>query len=201
MLEQTRRSCYFLFSLFAMLLTQVLHISCVDININFAIQVLSYFISILSEVPWTFQVNLQPAEHLLFWKQFSKMCPSAVRISGPPCPDGGGGKCQTCTKTFLEQMGMWVQNFIKIGAAVWISISPSHTNRQTDNQTFVNSIWYIYRLARSGAAKPPPFLPFLSYFSIFYCISPFFIVLCLFLPCPIPIPASVKGQTLRFYIY
>jgi len=74
------------------------------------------------------RVNLQPAEHLLFCKQFSKMCPSAFRVSGPP----GGGGCQIYSKTFLGQTAMCVQNFIKIHAGVWISISPLHTNRQTN---------------------------------------------------------------------
>jgi len=31
----------------------------------------------------------------------------------------------------LGQEGMCVENFIKIGAGVWISISPPNTNRQT----------------------------------------------------------------------
>jgi len=66
------------------------------------------------------------------------MCPSGFRVSGPPGPgvDGGGG--QTFTKTFV----MYVQNFIKIGAGVWISITPSHTNRQTDKQTSVHPFLY-----------------------------------------------------------
>jgi len=51
-----------------------------------------------------------------------------------PGPVGRGGG-QTCTKTFLEQVGTWVQNFIQIGVGVWISISPPHTNRQTNKQT------------------------------------------------------------------
>jgi len=57
---------------------------------------------------------MQPAEHL---------CPSGFRVSGPPRPRGGRGG-QTCIKTFPGQVGMCVQNFIKIGAGVWISISP-----------------------------------------------------------------------------
>jgi len=60
-----------------------------------------------------------------------KMCPSAFRVSSPPGP-GWRGLGQTCTKTFLGQVGMCVQNFIKIGAGVWISISPPHTNTQTN---------------------------------------------------------------------
>jgi len=49
------------------------------------------------------------------------MCPSAFRVSKTPGPEGGGGGeggGQTCTKTFLGQVGMCVQNFIKIGARV-----------------------------------------------------------------------------------
>jgi len=36
-----------------------------------------------AEVPGAARVNLQLAELLLFCKQFSKMCPSAFRVSGP----------------------------------------------------------------------------------------------------------------------
>jgi len=62
------------------------------------------------------------------------MCPSAFRVSSLPVPGGGG---QTCTKTFLGKVGMCVENLIKTGAGVWISISPPHTNRQTNKQTSV----------------------------------------------------------------
>jgi len=41
--------------------------------------------------------------------------------------------------------GMCVENFIKTGAGVWISISPPHTNRQTDRQTNICTPIYIYR--------------------------------------------------------
>jgi len=75
-------------------------------------------ISILAEVTGAARVNMQFAEHL---------CPSGFRVSGPP---GQGG--QTCIKTFLRQVGMCMQNFIKIGAVVWISIRPPHTNRWTN---------------------------------------------------------------------
>jgi len=46
------------------------------------------------------------------------MCPSAFSILGPPGPGEEEG-VQTCTKTFLGQVGICVQNFIKIGAGVW----------------------------------------------------------------------------------
>jgi len=63
-----------------------------------------------------------------FANSFQKMRPSAFRVSGKP--PGLGVECwgQNCTKTFLGQVGMRVQNFIKIGAGVWISvsISPPH---------------------------------------------------------------------------
>jgi len=42
------------------------------------------------------------------------MCPSAYRASSPASQaGGGGGEGQTGTKTFLGQVGMCVQNFIK----------------------------------------------------------------------------------------
>jgi len=62
------------------------------------------------------------------------MCPSAFSVLGPQA-QGGGGMGQTCSKTLLGQVRMSAQNFIKISAGVWISISPPHTNRQTDKQT------------------------------------------------------------------
>jgi len=37
-------------------------------------------------------------------------------VLGPPKAQGGGAEGQTCTKTFLGQVGMWVQNFIRISA-------------------------------------------------------------------------------------
>jgi len=73
---------------------------------------------------------------------FSKMSPSAFSILGHPGPGGGGGGSQTWTKTFLGQVGMCVQNFIMIRAVVWISISPPHTNKQTDRQTSVRTFLY-----------------------------------------------------------
>jgi len=63
------------------------------------------------------------------------MYPSAFRVAGPPGPDGGVGWGQTCTKTFLGQMGMWVQSFIQIGAGVWIFINPPYANRQRNTYT------------------------------------------------------------------
>jgi len=50
------------------------------------------------------------------------MCPSAFRVSGLPGPDRGRQGDQACTKTFLGQVWMCVQNFIKIGAGVLISL-------------------------------------------------------------------------------
>jgi len=78
------------------------------------------FLTKLAEVPGAARVNMQPAEHLY---------PSGFRVSGPPGPGVGEGVGQTCIKTFLGQVGMCMQNFIKISAGVWISISPPHTNR------------------------------------------------------------------------
>jgi len=44
--------------------------------------------STLAEVPGAARVNLQAAEHLLFYKEFSKMSPSAFSILGPARPRG-----------------------------------------------------------------------------------------------------------------
>jgi len=38
------------------------------------------FILQLAGVPGAAWINLQPADHLLFCKQFSKMCPSAFSV-------------------------------------------------------------------------------------------------------------------------
>jgi len=85
-------------------------------------QTLAYIL--LAEVPGAARVNLQPAEHFLLCKQLLEF--EAPR---PICGRGGG---QTCTKTYLGQVGMCVQNFIKIGSGIWIFINPPLTNRQID---------------------------------------------------------------------
>jgi len=51
-----------------------------------------YFVAKLAEVPGPARVNLQPAEHPLLCKQFSKMFPSAFSVLGPPGPGGRGGR-------------------------------------------------------------------------------------------------------------
>jgi len=58
------------------------------------------------------------------------MGPSGFRVSGLPGPGMGGRGDQIWTKTFLGQDGMRVENFIKISAGVWISISPPQTDKQ-----------------------------------------------------------------------
>jgi len=68
------------------------------------------------------------------------MCPSALSVLGPLGGRGGG---QTYSKSFLGQVGICVQNLIKISAGVWISISPPHTNRQTDKQTNICTPTFI----------------------------------------------------------
>jgi len=65
------------------------------------------------------------------------MYPSAFRVSSPQAHGEGGGG-QTCTKAFLGQVGMCMQNFILIGAGVWISISPLHTNIQTNKDLYAH---------------------------------------------------------------
>jgi len=59
----------------------------------------------LAEVPGAAQVNLQPAEHLLFLKQFPKMCPSAFRVSGPQAQMGEGVGVKPAPKPFLSIWG------------------------------------------------------------------------------------------------
>jgi len=90
---------------------------------------------LIAEVPRAARVDLQPAEHLPFCKEFSKMFPSAFSVLGPQVQGGGGGG-QTCTKTFLGQVGMCIENFIKISAGVCISVSPPHTNRLTNKHLY-----------------------------------------------------------------
>jgi len=48
------------------------------------------YIDKLAEVPGAARVNYQPAERILFCKQFSKMCPSTLSILAPPGPGEGG---------------------------------------------------------------------------------------------------------------
>jgi len=72
------------------------------------------------------------------------MSPSAFSILGPPGPGGEGAGVKSGPKPSLDRwVGMCVQNFIKIGAKVWISISPPHTNRRTNRQTSVRPFLYI----------------------------------------------------------
>jgi len=56
----------------------------------------------LAEVPGAAWINLQPAEHLLFCKQFSKLCPSALSVLGPPGP---GGRVNPAPKPFMGRRG------------------------------------------------------------------------------------------------
>jgi len=62
-----------------------------QLPIRFILDILARLYLKLAETPSAAQVNLQLAKHLLFGKQFSKMCSSAFRVSGPPGPDEGGG--------------------------------------------------------------------------------------------------------------
>jgi len=96
----------------------------------------------LAEVSGAARINLQPAEQLLFCKHFSKMCPSALRVSDLPGSGGRGSWGQNCTKIFVRQVGMWVQNFIKINVGVWISIRRPHI--PTDKHLYANLYIYIY---------------------------------------------------------
>jgi len=57
------------------------------------------------------------------------MCPSALRVSSPPDPGGEGSNLH---QTLPWTGGDVMENLIKIGAVVWISISPPHTIRQTN---------------------------------------------------------------------
>jgi len=82
---------------------------------------MSIFIYRLAEVPGTAWTNLQPEKHLLFCKQFQRCVLQLIGFQAPPRLKGGGG--QSCIKTFLGQVEMCLQNFIRIGAWVWISIS------------------------------------------------------------------------------
>jgi len=71
--------------------------------------------------------------------QIVSACASAFRVSGPPGP----GRGQTYTKIYLGQVGMCLQNFIKIGSGLWISISPLHTNRQRNVHLYAHLYLYI----------------------------------------------------------
>jgi len=80
----------------------------------------------LAEVPGAARVNLQPA---LFCKQFQKCVLQLIGFQAPRLKRG--------------QVGMCLQNFTRIGAWVWVSISPSHTNRQTNKLLYAH--FYMYR--------------------------------------------------------
>jgi len=61
------------------------------------------------EVPGSAWANLQPAEHILFCKYFSKTLSFSFKSFRLPGPGGSGGRSQNCTKTFLRQVGMCMQ--------------------------------------------------------------------------------------------
>jgi len=69
------------------------------------------------------------------------MCPSAFRVSSPPGPGGEGAGSNLHQN--LPGTGGGEENLIKIGAGVWISVSPPHTNRQTDKHLYAH--FYIHR--------------------------------------------------------
>jgi len=90
----------------------------------------------LAEVPDAARVNLQPAEHL------KNVSLSAFKVSSPPGPGGEGAGLN------LDQNLPWTGGdargkFHQIGAGVWISISPPHTNRLTNKQTSVRPFLYM----------------------------------------------------------
>jgi len=99
-----------------------------------------HFYVTLSEVPGAAWDNLQPAYHLLFCKQCSKMCPSAFRVSGPQAEGGGGGD-QNCTKSLLGEVGMCVQNFIKISVGFGF---PLALHIPTDKETYIFTPIYVH---------------------------------------------------------
>jgi len=70
------------------------------------------------------------------------MCPSVFRVSSPQSPWGEGAG-SNLDQNLPWKVGKCVQNFIKIGAGVWISNSPPHTNRQTNKHLYAH--FYIYR--------------------------------------------------------
>jgi len=59
----------------------------------------------LAEVPSAARVNLQAAEHLLFYKECSKMSPSAFSILGPPGPGGEGVGVKSGPKPSSDRWG------------------------------------------------------------------------------------------------
>jgi len=89
-------------------------------------------------------LSLQPAKHILFYKDFSKMSPSAFSILGPPGPGGAGAGVKPVPKHSLDRWGSVckissrsVQGF---GIPLALHIP---TNRQTDRQTSVRPFLYI----------------------------------------------------------
>jgi len=85
------------------------------------------YLYVLAEVPGAAQVDLQPAVHLLFCIQFSKMSPSAFSVIGPPGPGGRGPGSKLHQNLPCQDSD----------AGVWISISPPHTNKQTNICTHI----------------------------------------------------------------
>jgi len=87
--------------------------------------------NILAEVPGASLANLQPAEHLLFCKQFSKTCPSAFRDSEPLRSEGAGVK--TAPKSSLDRCGC----SCKISRSLQGFGFPKALHIPTDKETYV----------------------------------------------------------------
>jgi len=90
----------------------------------------------LADVPGAAWVYMQPAEHLLFCKQFSKMCLQLLEFQGPM------PKEVRVPGSKLHQNLPWTggdvrAKLFKIHAGIWISISPAHTSRQTSVHPFL----------------------------------------------------------------
>jgi len=75
--------------------------------------------------------NVFDLAHILFYKEFSKMLSSAFSILGPRGLWRGSNLYQNLPWIGGDVCAKLHQDWCR----VWISISPPHTNRQTDEQT------------------------------------------------------------------
>jgi len=83
------------------------------------------------------RVHLQPAEHILFYKEFSKMSPSAFSILGPPQAQGG---IKPGPKPSLDRRGC----VCKISSRLVQGFGfPLTLHKPTDKQTSVHPYLYI----------------------------------------------------------
>jgi len=100
----------------------------------------------LAELPWAARVNLQPAEHLLFCKQFSKTCPSAYRVQAPQAQSEEGAGAKPAPKPSLDSWGCACKISLRsVQGFGFLFALHIPTDRQTNKCLYAHLYMYRYR--------------------------------------------------------